>query len=308
MNLYFDPADGGTLFEWDWRSLRYNLLNTLTRRPEGYHQDLLEAGRRGETVVTGEEGGMETIHTARVRVKEKHLHEKLFYDWYRRSSFIDHFLHPDTTLDDFYRCQYGEAGDFVDQPYSYEVEQSDGCLTLKLARDGHVWRSATCTEPSRSIRNPQSAIKSPLRVEKRIEVAANSTELKATYTLTNTGQEAVSACFGVEFNFAILGGDGPDAYYTLPDQENAALSSKGRWADVDNLRLISQMLGMDVELVFGQPATLWRFPIETISNSEAGFERVYQGSCLLPHWRINLAAEQSWQVGLWLKLREVERE
>jgi alpha-amylase len=111
--------------------------------------------------------------------------------------------------------------------------------------------------------------------------------------------------FGAEFNFAILGGDGPDAYYVLPDQENAALASKGQWEDVNSLGLISKMLGMEIALGFGRPATLWRFPIETISNSEAGFERVYQGSCLLSHWRINLASEQSWQVELWLKLREV---
>ena len=290
MNLYFDPADGGSLFEWDWRSRRYNLLNTLSRRPEGYHQDLVEAGSKGETVVAGEEGKLETIHTAKVRVKEKGLHEKLFYDWYRRYSLIDHFLHPDTTLDDFYRCQYGEAGDFVDQPYGYEMEEGDGHLTLRLTRDGHVW----CGE--RLV---------PLRVEKRIEVAANSTELKVTYVLTNTDQEEASAWFGVEFNFAILGGDGPDAYYGLPDQENTTLASKGQWEDVNNLRLISKMLGMEIELGFGRPATLWRFPIETISNSEAGFERVYQGSCLLSHWRINLASEQSWQVELWLRLREV---
>lgn len=293
MNLYFDPAEGGSLFEWDWRSRRYNLLNTLSRYPEGYHRDLVEAGRRGETVVAGGEGELETIHTTRVRVKEKDLHEKLLYDWYRRSSFIDHFLHPDTTLDDFYRCQYGEVGDFVNRPYSYEVEEGDGHLILKLARDGHVW----CGERL-----------APLRVEKRIEVAANSTELKATYTLTNTGDEAVSAWFGVEFNFAILGGDGPDVYYLVPGQTNTTLASKGQWEDVNNLRLVSRTLGMDIELGFDRPTTLWRFPIETISNSEAGFERVYQGSCLLPHWRINLAPEQSWRVELWLKLREVQKE
>lgn len=290
MNLYFDPADGGSLFEWDWRSRRYNLLNTLSRRPEGYHQDLVEAGRKGETVVAGAEGELETIHTIKVRVKERGLHEKLFYDWYRRSSLIDHFLHPDTSLDDFYRCQYGEVGDFVNQPYRYEMEEGDGCLTLKLTRDGQVW----CDEHL-----------APLRVEKKIEVAANSTDLKATYTLTNTGEEAVNVWFGVELNFAILGGDGPDACYVLPDQENAALNSRGQWEDVSNLRLISKMLGMEIELGFDRPATLWRFPIETISNSEAGFERVYQGSCLLSHWRINLAPERSWQVDLWLRLREI---
>jgi len=29
MNLYFDPGNGGHLFEWDWRAKEFNLLNTL---------------------------------------------------------------------------------------------------------------------------------------------------------------------------------------------------------------------------------------------------------------------------------------
>jgi hypothetical protein len=32
------------------------------------------------------------------------------------------------------------------------------------------------------------------------------------------------------------------------------------------------------------------FPIETVSNSEAGFERVYQGSCLTQRWPLKLLA------------------
>ena len=37
------------------------------------------------------------------------------------------------------------------------------------------------------------------------------------------------------------------------------------------------------------PADAWWAPVETISNSEGGFERVYQGSGLLLHWLIDLA-------------------
>jgi hypothetical protein len=36
-------------------------------------------------------------------------------------------------------------------------------------------------------------------------------------------------------------------------------------------------------------ADAWWSPIETISNSEAGFERVYQGSQLLVSWPVTLA-------------------
>ena len=33
----------------------------------------------------------------------------------------------------------------------------------------------------------------------------------------------------------------------------------------------------------------WWAPIETVSNSEAGFERVYQGSALVLTWPLDLA-------------------
>ena len=36
-------------------------------------------------------------------------------------------------------------------------------------------------------------------------------------------------------------------------------------------------------------ARLTWFPVETVSNSEGGFERVYQGSSLLFRWPVSLA-------------------
>ncbi|HID86157.1 MAG TPA: DUF1926 domain-containing protein, partial [Anaerolineae bacterium] len=292
MNLYFDPAEGGCLFEWDWRALSYNLINTLSRRPEGYHQDLVEAGRRGEIVVAGEPTGeLETIHTTRVRAKEPDLHLKLHYDWYRRVSLIDHFLHPNTTLEDFRRAQYGELGDFVNQPYDYRVEAGDGTLTLVLSRDGGVWQGDRFLS---------------LRVEKRVKMAGGSASLTVLYTLTNTGREAISARFGVESNWGILGGNGSGAYLALPDRPRAPLDSTGQAEAVRALRLTSEDLGMEIGLSFSRPATLWRFSIEAISNSEAGFERGYQSTCLLPWWGIELEPGGSWQVRLAFVLRQRE--
>jgi hypothetical protein len=37
-------------------------------------------------------------------------------------------------------------------------------------------------------------------------------------------------------------------------------------------------------------ADLWRFPIETVSSSEGGLERVYQGACIGLTWLIDLPA------------------
>jgi alpha-amylase len=38
LNVYINPNDGGTLFELDYKPKSYNLLNTLTRWPEAYHE------------------------------------------------------------------------------------------------------------------------------------------------------------------------------------------------------------------------------------------------------------------------------
>jgi alpha-amylase len=51
-----------------------------------------------------------------------------------------------------------------------------------------------------------------------------------------------------------------------------------------------------------RPASWWQFPIETISNSEAGFERIYQGTSVTCHWSLELAPGQAWQVALRFKL------
>jgi len=42
----------------------------------------------------------------------------------------------------------------------------------------------------------------------------------------------------------------------------------------------------------------WVAPIETVSESEDGFERVYQGSQILAVWRPTLTDHKSWSARL----------
>jgi alpha-amylase len=46
----------------------------------------------------------------------------------------------------------------------------------------------------------------------------------------------------------------------------------------------------------------WIAPIETVSESEGGFERVYQGSQILPVWRLDLTAKTSFSARLMWRL------
>jgi hypothetical protein len=280
--LCIDLSSGGALLEWDWRARDYNLLNTMTRRPEGYHQELQEAVAEGQAMLASEIGDLESIHTALVRVKEWGLEEKLLYDWYHRGSLIDHLFPASTTPEEFYRCQHAELGDFVDQPYECTVEEHSERLEAKLKRDGHLW---------------QGGARVPLRIKKQLALKPGSTELAVTYDLTNTGTQPVTARFGVETNWGILGGDSEGAYYEA-GQQLFPLASKGELGGAARLLIVSRPLGMEIKIAFSRDAALWRFPIETVSNSDAGFERAYQGSCLLAHWPLELGPGEDWSVEL----------
>ena len=52
-------------------------------------------------------------------------------------------------------------------------------------------------------------------------------------------------------------------------------------------------IGVSVTTTIDVPADAWWAPIETISNSEDGFERVYQGSALLLSWPVRLGCRRA---------------
>jgi alpha-amylase len=55
----------------------------------------------------------------------------------------------------------------------------------------------------------------------------------------------------------------------------------------------------------GAPS-FWRFPLETASQSESGFERTYQGSVLAPVWPLRLQAGQTFETSLSIDVGTLE--
>lgn len=297
VNLYIDLADGGSIFEWDLRKHNYNLASTISRRPEGYHQTLkeFEEKRRARRQTSPDthnselgkrssENGTEeepvSPHEA-VRVKEEGLDRYLNYDWYRRACMIDHFLGPGSTLETFSKGQYNEEGDFVLGAYRAEEDVHGDVRTITLQRDGHV---NTPTGPK------------PVRVSKRLELTPGSPDFRVLYTIENKGDEELAAVFGSEWNINLLGGGhNPAAYYRVEgvELEDAALDSTGEVRNVRELTLGNSWLDIEMALKTNHDATFWRFPIETVSGSEAGFERTYQASCILLQWLLKLPPGES---------------
>jgi alpha-amylase len=124
----------------------------------------------------------------------------------------------------------------------------------------------------------------------------NEGKIVTEYTLANTSAKPIDLWFGVEFNFGLQAGHAEDRFYY---SKNGALKEKylDARAMMEDVRFIGMKdlwRGLDIQIELDKNSSIWRFPIETISLSEAGFEKVYQSSVIFPNWKINL--NQKWQV------------
>lgn len=281
LNLFLDPAEGGRLTELDWKPRSFNLTNTLTRRSEGYHDKVLHAGKDAGD---GQGGGAKTIHD-RVVVKEEGLQYHLLYDWYKRGSLLDHFFGSGVDLAGFMKSEYYEAGDFVLGAYQARTKKQGDCVLVSLEREGMVEGLA-------------------VRIRKEVSLRAGAREALVKYEMTNLSTEELNASFGCEFNFSLLAGNAHDRYYDIPGHtlDKRHLASQGETNNVDEVSLVDEWLRLRLSLSFSQPAELWRAPVETVSQSEAGFERVYQSSMVMPIWRISLGAGRPWKTEIRLRI------
>jgi 4-alpha-glucanotransferase len=269
MNLFFTPASGGTLVELDYKPLATNLLDILSRREEGYHRRLL--AHAGEFRARG------TIHEGAL-AKEEGLQNHLHFDWYRHGSLIDHLFGPGTTLETFRQCRFLELGDFVNQPYTVEASVCQGTVEVHLQRDGAVWFGERAHR---------------LSIRKTVRYRPGSGAYSVKYRLMNGEETPVEIWFGVEMNVGSMAGDAPDRLYRIDGvpPEDPRLRSTGEDHGVKSVALVDSWLGLETTFAFDRPATLWRCPIETVSLSEAGFERLYQGSMVVPQWAVTLDRE-----------------
>lgn len=276
-NVYFMPGYGGALFEHDVKGRTINLLSTLARRPEAYHQAIPRAIHARDVAHQGPAAIGERVIT-----KEAGLEKFLYYDWYRRFSLLDHFLHPDTRLETFYNMSYGEQGDFINQAYELSTEENDDGVVIRLSRDGHVWIGPEFW---------------PIRIAKEIRVPRAGVGYAVDYTLTNGWDRPVELWFGVELNLNMrTSSDTQRTFYSPAGRqiEPASLAATAQDDSIGEIGLKDEVQGLDIQLGWSEVGNLWRFPLETVSRSESGFERVYQSTVLLPHWRLSLPASGSW--------------
>ena len=142
---------------------------------------------------------------------------------------------------------------------------------IRLSRLGSVWTGEQ---------------KNMVSVEKTLSFT-DRLGWQVVYRIQNVHGAACQMWFGCEMNLAFSGQD---------LQEPAEHLQQTQYVRRDHGH------GLGLKMQFDMPTDLWEFPLETVSLSEEGFERTYQGTVLLAHSRITLQPGQvwvrSWRVGV----------
>ncbi len=269
-HLLFDLANDGGLMEWDFLPKAWNLVNTLSRRPETYHRDLLEVAAKPQ-----QEGQVASIHDLH-RVKEKGLERLLVYDPYRRGGNILHCMKPDLALEKLLADPSLDLRDgaCVKAHVNFKTTTT-GCEITFVSLD--------------KIKNRAGRI-SEVEVQRIWTYDSAEDEWQVELRLRNESLDGVTFDLGIEFGWSLNAGKTFDRYYRIDGQtpEDPELGSVGESQGVGSVSLTEDWWGVKIEFHFEKRAKLWRFPIETVSSSEGGFERSYQSSVVIPSWPVTL--------------------
>jgi alpha-amylase len=270
------PAQGGHVYELDIRHNTTNVLATLDRRPEAYHGEVIKAA-----------GDQSTEPTAlAIALKQPGLDRLLVYDRYPRKTLVDHFYPNDVTLDDLVACRETELGDFVTGTFLAKVQRDVERVKLVMERPGIVGGHS-------------------IRLRKTIELSAGSPSLVVHYQLEDLPRDA-SLHFAVEINLAAMAGHAPDRYYSNPTGAKLGLlDDRLDLLNTRGLALTDEWLDLSIGLSWSRSADLWCFPIETVSQCEGSFERVYQSSAVIPHWHVVSDDNGHWDVQIQWRLDRV---
>ena len=273
--VYFHPRRGGHLYEYDLRDIAFNVGDTFSRRFEAYHEKVARA-------VVGDTGEAASIHDL-VLAKEPGLAELLKYDTYLRESLVDHLSPVQLTPQHFLSGSPPSDPGFRQDVYDLEPVEQSAKSTMRqidLVRRDH-WNNAE------------------IQIVKRLSLSANQSGFDVEYTLSHLGGQPLDSYFAVEMNYSLLAGEAHDRYYYLPDSDNAGkLATVADFGTQAFIGLKDHWLNVALTLRPSIPAQVLVSPVKTVSQSEGGFESVYQSSCVVLQWPLKLSQGQVLKIKL----------
>lgn len=272
----FVAPDSGAIIELDHLGVAKNLVDIVGRRKEGYHRKLVN---RHETA----DSGTKSIHDL-VLVKEEGLEKLLVEDKYRRALFIEHILDEHITAEQF---EHGVEGTLLNASGTHSGVTT--ASSSASARFDLYWRSRSDG--------------STLEIAKKLTLEDESELVQVEYTLKNTGTVPVSKWFACELGLGSFTFPSTESYLIWNHDHKGPLDKPLELINRSGVSLFSRLYSLLATARLSQNAEIWIHPLWTVSLSEGGFEKVLQGTIIVPRWRILLAPGKSWSVTVSLQTK-----
>ncbi len=262
------PSDGGTLAALDFRRTDSTLINSLQRRVEVYHSRLGEAPE-------GPAAAVASIHD-QARFREEGLEKRLRYDRWPRHSFRLLLFDPSKTWDDYEIVRLGESAPFAAGDYTVLGASVD---RIEMNHEGPLASDGADADGTPQVRVVKTF--STLRGE-------DSFALTCAVQLSHRGGAPLRLAAGLEMVINLLAPNEPDRYFDAGGSRHPL--SLGAAIPASRFRMVDEWQNVACTIEAPGAREFWIVPIETVSESEEGFERVYQGSNILAVWPLELAS------------------
>ena len=275
--LLVKANDGATVPLIDFRPSGITLVNSLTRRLEAYHSRLANATQ-------SDAAGVTSIHE-QTKVKEPGLEGRLRYDRWARNCFRVLVFPHGKTREDYEWIRLGESAAIAGGFYSSSKPSRN---RFEFVHDAPIDLDGA---------SPQG---SSIRVQKtfRFEPSEDSFVIRCAIEVSHNAETFPQCDIGIESVFNLLAPDAHDRFFEFGGERHP-LNWSG--AATGSIRIVDEWQNVAIGIDAPVADEFWIEPVETVSESEEGFERVYQGSQILAIWRPTITAGKTWNAELTLQ-------
>ncbi len=245
----FDEKDGGQMTELLLRDKSWNLQNTLTRRKEAYHYKIENAvhdALEHKKPTDESSAGIDTIHGVDMG-KLKEYEEHLRFDWHLRNSFVSHVSDFNLSLDSFMWCNYKEYGDFANMPFSISQKSPN---SITLVRNGGIYAD----------RRYATKLTKEITLKENKILFGCAIESECPYNLQ----------YLVEFNLHF-------ANLAEIKVDSKPFDGRAHFENISSLGIKDPYTQKTITFRFKQPCDAYLFRVDTVSQSESGFDLTNQG-------------------------------
>ena len=269
LNMYLNTSYGGTIFEIDYKPKYYNLLNTLTRWPEAYHD------------------------SEEIDINDK---DKIMVDRFKRNMLRIRFYHNNDPFKAIEADQYREYGSFVDGEFSVIRNEKNGMsAVIELEQKGSV------IVPGSNETHPCSILKKIHVEENKIKIIIKSQFEKIPEKEDLVQKIITHLNLGIDLPF-FFNGD-PDKFQWESNQLLFLNESKndllkpfqytGSYFKAHDLSynlnleyLLQSETKADTELI-----EILKFPIVAYAFTDEGYKTIYQGINVIAQFKLRKELE-----------------